>query len=99
MINHHIPLRWRSGLERSPRKRKLGVRILAATDPSRKTGSDSSTAKRVSSVLGDDHCKRMPRVTVGVACAKEHSLLNGHECLAWVKICSPSPTKMLNPYK
>ena len=43
---------------------------------SRKKGSDSSTAKRsakgcvcVSQVLGNDQytCKRMPRVTVGVA--------------------------------
>ena len=37
-----------------------------------KTGSDSSTAKRsatgvVSRALGDDHNKRMSRVTVGVA--------------------------------
>ena len=34
-----------------------------------KTGSDSFTAKRSTkdvSVLGFDHCKRMPRVTVGV---------------------------------
>ena len=37
-----------------------------------KTGSDSSTVKRSAigvsiMVLGDDHHKRMPRVTVGVA--------------------------------
>ena len=35
-----------------------------------RTGSDTSTAKHsaigVSRVLGDDHCKRMPRVNVGV---------------------------------
>ena len=45
--------------------KNLDVRI-----PAVKTGSDSSTAKRsvrVSRVLGDDHYKRMPRVTVGVA--------------------------------
>ena len=58
-------------LERWFRKEKV-----VCSNPSRnrpKTGSDSSTAKRstigvsVSRVLEDDHYKRMPRVTVGVA--------------------------------
>ena len=33
-------------IERSPRVREIGVRSLVATDPSRKNGSDTSTAKR-----------------------------------------------------
>ena len=38
-----------------------------------KTGSDNSTSERSATgvsvtVLGDDHYKQMPRVTVGVAC-------------------------------
>ena len=48
----------------------LGVRIPAATVLSRKTDSDNSTIKCSAtglSVLGDDHYKRMRRVTVGVA--------------------------------
>ena len=45
---------------------RLGVRIPATADTSR---SDSSTAKHpaLSRVLGDDHYKRMPSVTVGAA--------------------------------
>ena len=31
--------------------------------------------------------------------AKESSLLNGHECRAYVKICSPSPAMVLSPYE
>ena len=52
-IQFKFPLRrrWRSGLERSPRKRKIGC-----------------SHARVSRVLGDDHYKWMPHVTVGVAC-------------------------------
>ena len=42
---------------------------------------------RVSRILGDDHYKQMPRVTVGVA--EETSLLNGRMCRAWVKNCQP----------
>ena len=64
--------RRHSGLERWPCKRKVGSSNPAAKDLSRKTGSDSSTVKRsaigvMSRVLGDDHYKWMPRVTVGVA--------------------------------
>ena len=45
----HGPRRWRSGLERSPRKRKVGC-----SNPSRdRPGSDSSTAKR--SAIGVCH--------------------------------------------
>ena len=39
---------------------------------------------RVSRVLGDDHYKGLVHITVGVA-HKEPSLLNGHECRAYVK--------------
>ena len=31
--------------------------------------------------------------------AKEPSLLNGHECRAWVKICSPSPAMVTSQYE
>ena len=45
------PRRWRSGLERSPRKRKVGCSNPSRDRPkSLKRGSDSSTAKR--SALG-----------------------------------------------
>ena len=40
------PRQWRSWLRVRPASGRLGVRILAATDLSRKTGSDSSTAIR-----------------------------------------------------
>ena len=30
---------------------------------------------------------------------KEPSLHNGHECWAWVKICSPSPAMVTSPYE
>ena len=45
--------RWHSGLEHSPCKPKVWC-----SNPSR---------DRVSQVLGDDHYKLMPHVTVGVA--------------------------------
>ena len=51
-----------------PESRRLGVRILAATDLSHKNSIDSSTAKR--STIGVNVTgpyKRMPRVKVGVA--------------------------------
>ena len=51
----------------APQAEGLGFRIPAA-NLSRKTGNDSSTAKRSAiGVLGDDHFKRMARVTVYVA--------------------------------
>ena len=55
-----------------PRAEGLGVRIPAVKELIGKIGNGSSTAKcstigMVSRVLGDDHNKRMPRVTVGVA--------------------------------
>ena len=61
-----LPRRWRSGSERSPRKRKVGC-SNRNRPRSLKTGSDSSTSKR--SALGEclGHYKRMPRVTVVVA--------------------------------
>ena len=45
--------------------------MLRDRPKSLKTGSDSSTVKRSAidmsvRVLGDDHYKRMPRVTIGV---------------------------------
>ena len=60
------------GYSVGPASRRLGVRIPVVTDLGRKTGRDSSTAKSsaigvMSRVLGDDHYKRMARVTVGVA--------------------------------
>ena len=48
-------------------------------------------------VLGVDHYKRMPRVTVRVWHAKEPSLLDGNECRAQVKICNPSPAMVTSP--
>ena len=45
---------------------------------------------RESRVLGDDHKKRLARVTVGLARCRT-LLLNGHECGVLVKICSLSP--------
>ena len=64
-------LRWPRG-RCLPRVQEFGVRSPVATYLSHKRGSDSSTAKRsalvrVSLVLGEDHYKRMPHVTVGVA--------------------------------
>ena len=53
---------------------------------------------RVSRVLGNDHYKRITRVTVGVA-VKEASLLNGHDRRAQVKIWSPSPAMLMSPYE
>ena len=73
----------------------LGDRVPASTYLSRKTGIGSSIAKRsaigvfAGLVLGDDHYKRMSRVTVGVTRLRT-ALLNDHECQAQVKICSPS---------
>ena len=62
------------GLSVRPASGRLGIRTRTATDLRLvvKTKSDSSTVKRSaidvgSRVLGDDHYKRMPRVTVGVA--------------------------------
>ena len=45
---------------------RLVVRIPAATDKV-KTGNNSLTAKRSPRIIGEDHYKRMPRVTIGVA--------------------------------
>ena len=55
-------------VECTPCIREFGIQLEVATDLSRKTGSDSYTAKRsqqvkVSRVLGDSHYKRMPLVT------------------------------------
>ena len=58
-----------------PASGRLGVRIPATTDLNRKNRYSVVTAPllnaqhkvRVSWVLGDDHYKRMPRVTVSVA--------------------------------
>ena len=49
----------------------------------------------VSQVLGEDHYKRMLLVTVG----KDPSLLNGHECGAFVKIFSSSPVMVKAPHE
>ena len=50
----------------------------------------------VSRVLGDDHYKQMPRVTV-IWHVKEPSLRNDHRCRAEVKIISPSPVMATSP--
>ena len=55
-----------------------------------KTGKNS--AIYVSGVLGDDHYKRMSRVT-------EPLIFNGHQCRAKVKICSPSPAMLRSKYE
>ena len=82
--------RWRSLLERSPRKRKVECSNSSSYRPnSYKTGTFILTAPLLnapqlvwlSRFLGDDHYKRMSRVTVGVG-RETSSLLNGHDCLA-----------------
>ena len=71
LFNLCCTLRGGVMVERSPRVQEIGVRSPVATVV--KTGSESSTAKRseigvsVTRVLGDDHYKRMPCVTEGVA--------------------------------
>ena len=65
-------VRWRNGLERSPHKRKVVWSNLSRDRP--KYYKQVVTAPQlnarpwvlVSRVLGYDHYKRMPRVTVGV---------------------------------
>ena len=65
----NTPPRWRSRLEHSPRMRKVWEfesqlrQTLVETAALRKARQEVY----VSRVLGDDHYKRMPRVTVGVA--------------------------------
>ena len=67
------PTRWRSPLERAPRMRKFGCSNPSHGRP--KSEKQVVTAPllnarqqvRVLRVLGDDHNKRMSRVTVGVA--------------------------------
>ena len=49
-------------------------------------------------ILGDDHINGCP-VSKKVWHSKEPSLLNGHECQAWVKICSPSPVMVKSAYE
>ena len=85
-LTPHLPRRWRNRLEGPPRKRKVGCSNSSrGRHKSLKqvvTFSDRSTVKRLAIVvsgtgLGDDHFKRMPRVTV-VWHVKEPFLLNGH---------------------
>ena len=65
------PRWWRSGLERSPRKRKVGCTNPSCVRP--KTLKQVVTASLTTArhyvwaprVLDDDHYKRMPRFTVG----------------------------------
>ena len=67
------PRRWRSGLYRSPCKRKVKCSNPSSNRPNSIKQvviaplTNSRHYVRVSRVLGDDHYKRMPRVTVGVA--------------------------------
>ena len=80
-----------------PASGRLNVRIPVSTDLGRKTGSDSSTAKR--STLGVS----VTEMTIINGCpvsqyvwhAKEHSLLYGHKCRTQVKICNPSPARRM----
>ena len=102
--NHDGPQRWRSVLERRPRKRKVGYSNPIRDKPKSliKKHSDSSNAYLSAicvSVMGPRrwYYKRMPHVTECVH-AKEPSLLNGHECWAYVKIISPSPVIVMSPY-
>ena len=70
--------RWRSGLERSSRKRKVGCSSPSRDRPiSLKEGvktplSNALQLVRVSRVLGDDHYKRMPRVKIGSTLKNPH---------------------------
>ena len=72
LILYRPPL-WRSGLERSPRKRKFGCSNPSRDRPkslNRKVTAPLPNARNwvvVSRVLGDDHYERMLRVTVVVA--------------------------------
>ena len=95
-----VPRRWRSRLERSPRKRKFGC-----SNPSRdrpKSQNQVVTAAlpnarqyvRVSRVLGDYHV-----CIYTIVHAKELLLLNGHECRAKVQICSPSTVMVTSPHE
>ena len=72
-ITQHINVeqrRWCSRLKPWPRNRYVGFESQPRQTQFLKPGSDISTVKRsakgVTWVLGDDHYKRMPRVTVGV---------------------------------
>ena len=67
------PWRWRSGLKRSPLKRNVGCSNLSRDGPKLRKQVvtcpllNARQQVWVSHVLGDDHYKRKPRVTVGVA--------------------------------
>ena len=62
------PRRWRNRFVRLPRERRLGVRIPEATDPSRKNRLWQLHCQTLGDVqvIGDEHLKRMSRVTVVV---------------------------------
>ena len=68
-ITQHInvePRRWCSRLMPWPRNRYVGFESQPRQTQFLKPGSDSSTVN-ARQFLGNNHYKRMPRVTVGVA--------------------------------